>query len=94
MSLGASPLLGNLLESNLSNDWRAMNEQLPKMSLADYQRALGFFAGIDRNDLAVAALNDSQLDGILLSRANELSLVYRSTGKLRPIPAKILLGKL
>lgn len=63
---------------------------LPTMGFDGYATAINELSRADRIKLAEAAITDAPVAGILFDRAAGLNLVYRSTGRLRPVALMLL----
>lgn len=66
----------------------------PVMSIVQYAAAIAKLSDDDRDELGWAARNNTSVMDGKRPMFVEQGLVYRKTGKVRPLPAKLLTGKI
>lgn len=64
----------------------------PEMTVAEYISAIGKLPQDDRDELEWAARNHTSVMDSMRPMFVELGLIYRKTGKVRPLAAKLLMG--
>lgn len=62
------------------------------MSVQEYGHAITQFTNYERVRLTRAAMLNEPVDASMYPKAADQDIIYRSTGRLRPMAAKILLG--